>query len=465
MSRERSTWNREEIAKRAAMPKQADPYLMNQDHVKQQPSADKYVTGDPSDFAEDIHPSGGTWEAEYSGGQVKRNEIGMPEMRSDTFNHPEKTASEEVLTKKAALCVAIARAMLPKTASEADVEEQSLSFMHLPDSEVMSTYTRLAGQAEEGKEGEEKEGQGQQEQKQAGQVPPQFKENIQKKKDEAKDKDDDQGQGQKQANQQQMMAQMQQMQAQIQQMQQQAGQQQGGQEQQAQQQQLAQMQQQLAQMIQQAQAQQQAGQQQAPMQQQANQQQAPAQQAAQQQQAQMQQQAQQQMMAQMVEQAMQQGMSAAQAATYAAQQCMAQMQQQGQAQQQAQMQQQGDDQLIDQMLAADGGIQAPKAEVEIELESPSMDMADVQLGPEDEVLKTLFANDEQQQAEQAQQGQEKQAHAVRTAATRTVGTRPTGGVSQIGGGPGNGGGSEIGKLTSLWGSAPDVKDAFGLPNR
>ncbi|TAL08513.1 MAG: hypothetical protein EPO02_12675 [Nitrospirae bacterium] len=126
----------------------------------------------------------------------------------------------------------------------------------------------------------------------------------------------------------------------------------------------------------------------------------------------------------------------------------------------------GDDALIDQMLASDGGIQAPVAQMDIELETPSMDVGEVQLGPEDDVLRQLFSNDEAQQAQQAQdgeQGQQKQAHAVRTASTRTVGTRPTQGVSQIGGGPSARGGSEVDKLSSLWGSAPNVKEAFGLP--
>jgi len=482
MPRERSTWNRDDIVKRATV-KTADPYLMNQDHVKVQPPADKYVTGDPSDFAEDVHPSNKTWEAEYSGGQVKRNEIGMPEMRADTFNHPEKTASEEVLTKKAALCVAIARAMLPKTASESDVEEQSISFMHLPDAEVMATYSRLAGQ-EEGKEGED-EGQ---EAKQAGEMPPQFKENAEKKKEEAEaKKDDDKGEDKK-ANQDQVaqavqalqqgdaqaaQAMVQQaMQEQMAQQQQQAqGQQQmqGQQEMQAQQQMMAQLQQQVAQLQQQlAQMQQQAcepmAQQQMPVQ--ANQQQMMAQQ---------------QMQAQQMQDAIQAAIQAGQDPVQAAQQIVMQMQQQAQGQQQmpmaqdqmmpSQQQMMGDDALIDQMLASDGGIQAPApAAMDIELETPSMDVGEVSLGPEDDVLRQLFANDEAQQAQQAQeggddQGQQKQAHAVRTASTRTIGTRPTQGVSQIGGGPAAGKGNEIGKLASLWGSAPNVKEAFGLPDR
>lgn len=488
MPRERSTWNHDEIAKRATV-KTADPYLMNQDHVKVQPPADKYVTGDPSDFAEDVHPSNNTWEAEYSGGQVKRNEIGMPEMRGDTFNHPEKTASEEVLTKKAALCVAIARAMLPKTAAEGDIEEQSISFMYLPDAEVMSTYTRLASKESEDKEGDDdKEGQEQQA-KQGGQMPPQFKENAEKKKEEAEakkddgEKKDDKGddkkanqqlqaqavqalqQGDMQSAQQMVQQAMQeQMQAQHQQVQSEH-QQQAQQQVQALQQQVAQLQQQLAQMQQQGHC---GPGQQMPMMGNQQVQAAPSNTSptgvtANQQQMQAQQ--------QQLQAAIQQAIQAGQDPVQAAQQIVQQMQQQGQGQQMqvpAQQQQMmtGDDALIDQMLASDGGIQAPVAQMDIELETPSMDVGEVQLGPEDDVLRQLFSNDEAQQAQQAQdgeQGQQKQAHAVRTASTRTVGTRPTQGVSQIGGGPSARGGSEVDKLSSLWGSAPNVKEAFGLP--
>lgn len=478
MPRERSTWNREEISKRAAHAKKADPYLMNQDHVKQQPAADAYVTGTPSTFAEDVHPSAGTWEAEYGGdGQVKRNEIGMPEFRGDTFNHPEKTASAEHLTKKASLCVHIARAMLPKNASETDVEEQSLAFMHLADADVMATYARLAqdqgqqdqgqeqqkkqaqdqGQQDQGQEQQKKQAQqdqgqqdqgqsqqkqaqdqgqqdqGQEQQKQAGQMPPQFRENAEKKKEEAEAKKKEEGQGQQKEAQDQLA----QMQQQIAQMQQQFAQ---GQPQVGQQQQLAQMQQQIAQMIQQAQQQQQ--------QVQANQQQV----------------AQQQQVSQLVQQAMQQGMDPAAAAIQAAQQMMAQGQQtQACGQQVPGM----EDQLIDQMLAADGGIAAPQAtsEMEIELEGSSMDVSETPLGPQDEILKSLFATAEQDQGQQQDQGQSKQAFTTRSASTRTVGTRPTQGVSQIGGRSVAPATNDTNKLSSLWGSSPDVSEAFGLPNR
>lgn len=462
MPRERSTWNVHTIAKRAGM-KVADPYLMNQDHVNQQPSADQYVIGGPSDFAEDPHPSNTTWEAEYANGQVKRNEIGMPEFRGDTFNHPEKTASEEVITKKAALCVAIARKMLPKTASASEIEDQSFSLMYLPDAEVMATYTRLAAQDQEQQEqqgqvqaSDQQQGQqdqGQQDQgKQAGQIPPQFLENVKKKKEEAEDKKEedkdkkaaqqtqDQGQQQVQASQQQQdQQQAQQVQASDQQVQQDQVQDKQAQAQQqiAQlQQQAQQIQNQLAQLQQQQQAQlQQAGQQQ--------------------QQAQMQQQSQAQQVAQAVQQAIAQGQDPIQAA----ERCMAQYQQQA-----------NDGQTIDDMLAAQGQIE-PMADMDIQLDTPSMDVGEVQLSPdEDDTLRQLFANNPElkmaqqaagQDPDQDQGQQQRQAHVVRTASMRTVGTRPTAGVSTLGGGSSNAS-NPRGDLSSIWNSAPDVREAFGM---
>lgn len=419
--RERTTWDRNEIAKQAAgHAKKADPYTMNQpEHSKAQPASDAYVTGTPSDFAEDVHPSSGTWEAEYSGGQVKRNEIGLPEFRGDTFNHAEKTASEEVLVKKAALCVRVARCILPKSASEEMVEDQALAFMHLPDSELISTYSRLANDDEQQAEGQQQakqaqeeqqqaEGQSQeqakqaqeqgqqeqakQEQKQAGEMPPQFKENAEKKKEEAESKKDD------------------------------------GQEKKAQGD--------LNQIAQVVQAMQQGDMKQAEQ----------ALQAAAQQMAQ-------QMMQQMAQQ-MTQGQQQQQAPMAQGQQQQAPMAQQ------QQMAPTSDDQLLDQMLAEGQQQQAPMAE-DIELEAPSMDVGTESLDPvADAQLMQLFANQgEAQQAEQAKQA----SHGVRTASTRTVGARPTAGVSRLGGvvasAPTSGGGRD---LSSIWNSAPDVSDVFGV---
>ena len=401
--RERTTWNREEVVKKAALMKTADPYTMNQEHP--QPAADKYVTGDPSTFAEDVHKPN-TWETEYSGDEVKRNEIGMPEMRSDTFNHSEKTA-KEVLLKKADLCVAVARIMLAgiKTASEKAVENQAFSLMFMPDQALIATHKRLAGEQQD--EGDDEDA-GQDKQAQQDQDKDQDQ-------DQAKQAQQDQDQGQDQGQEKQaalktlaskVAASLQagdykRAQEQMQQLVQQQGQ---GQQQQVSQQQ---MQAQIQQMIQEA-----MGQMQAPAQQ-AQQQQAPAQQAPAQ-----------------------------------------QAQQQQDPAQQAQQQMQSDEQTLDQMLAQDGC--GPMAESDIQMETSPMDIGMDDLGPEDEALRTLFAQDDEQEVQQ----QQKQAN-VRTAATRTVGTRPTAGVAKLGGGS-QGGGASVADLSSMWQSAPDVRDAFGL---
>lgn len=418
--RERTTWNRTQI-KQAAQSKTADPYTMNQDHVNQQPKADDYVTGTPSDFAEDVNKEN-RWETEYSGGAVKRDEIGMPEKRPETYNHPEKTASEAVLMKKAELTVKVARMMLPKTASETAVEDQAYGLMYMPDAELINTFDRLAN--DDGFPGDQfptAQGQGQvpppaptQEQQAADPQAPVSSANLEAmvqsmvqqamkqqscnqqacgkqaqddKKQSEDEKKDAQGQQQKQAQGQQMFSQ-----EQVQQMVQQAVQQQlQGQ-----------------------------GQQQVPPAQQAQQQMPP---------------------------------------------------QQGQEQPI-----QSDDQLLDNMLMDDAPMMDDMG-MGIEMEAPTMDTGDVVLGPEDDVLRSLFANGEAQDAakvkaqqegedqdqDQGQQGQ-KQA-GVRTASTRTVGTRPTQGVSRVGGAASAqtaGGNAEVNKLSALWPSAPDVREAFGI---
>ena len=124
------------------------------------------------------------------------------------------------------------------------------------------------------------------------------------------------------------------------------------------------------------------------------------------------------------------------------------------------------------MLAEQGQIE-PMADMDIQLDTPSMDVGEIQLSPgEDDTLRQLFANNPeyknaqeaagQGQDDQGQQGQQKQAHVVRTASMRTVGTRPTAGVSQIGGVSSNAGAATGRDLSSLWNSAPDVREVFGM---
>ena len=104
------------------------------------------------------------------------------------------------------------------------------------------------------------------------------------------------------------------------------------------------------------------------------------------------------------------------------------------------------------------------AEADIELAPSGMDTDQVVLANDDEILRTLFAQEEQVADEQEpEQAQEKQA-ALRTASTRTVGTRPTAGVAKLGGSISRTASTaqETDKLSALWQSAPDVRDAFGL---
>lgn len=439
--RERSTWNLHEIAKQAA---DGDIYTMNQDHP--QPGMDEYVIGDSSDFAEDVH-SPNTWDAEYTGEQVKRNEIGMPELRSDTFNHAEKTASDRVRLKKAELCVAVAKLMMRgmKTASADAIEDQAVALMYLPDQELINTHRRLAQEQEEesddddGDESDEEAGQAQQKQartRKAQQQSQQFAEDAeddeegqskQAADDEAEDDeaDDDEADDEDDA------GQTQSKQAAQQGDDDEAESAQGGQsgEQQA-------KQAKLVKKIKLAMGQQQ------------------------------------QLMAQM-QQLLQQAMQQQEVPAVAGLQGPALAQQQQQAPALAQQTQQvpalAQEDELDQLLANDGIEQI--AEDDIEIEPTGMDTENVVLAGEDAILRSLFADDQEQaddegdgqtqEAGQAQGQQAKQA-AVRTASTRTVGTRPSAGVTKLGGSAKTARTQQVDNLSSLWASAPDVRAAFGL---
>ena len=458
--RERTTWNRQEIASASSQGRTAeDPRAMNQDHLQQQPAADAYVTGGPSEFAEDVHPPEGTWKAEYAGGETKRNEIGMPEFRGDTFKNA--GLDEETLNKKAEVCIKVARDMLPH-AVESAVEDQAYALMHLPDVELIETATRLA----------------------KGQVPPEFLEQQQKMKDKAKDGDDkkDDDEDAKKAasalqagdseTAQAIIASMVQRQVRAAQQKQESDDEDEAEAKQAAQKKQQQDQQQDAD----PEGGQQGGQQQQQMDE------ADEEDATQQKQAftiaeQVQ---------QMVQQAVQQQQQQAQQQQQ--QQAQQQMQQQGQ-QQQRQAVPPGiagcgidskvlsDDQMLDQMLQQE--MQQGEQEMfqgepmDIQLEGAPMDIGEVQLGPEDAVLGQLFASNQEvmeaQQAEALRTGIPVQHQApvtvagtTRTASTRTVGTRPTGGVSQLGGAAAasTSDGNEIDKLSSMWRSAPDMSGVF-----
>lgn len=190
---------------------------MNQDHLQQQPAADKYVIGGPSEFAEDLSNEGPGWKADLgSDGNTKRNEIGLPEFRKDTFDTPEhapgvspsRQASRDEVYERAQIATKVARLMLPKSASEQVIEDQAVTLMDLPLSSLNNTLSRLA---EEQQEEDEDEDDGQQkqaaddeddkddddgQQKQAG-LPPEFLEQQKKMKEKSEKKDDGGGKSEK----------------------------------------------------------------------------------------------------------------------------------------------------------------------------------------------------------------------------------------------------------------------------
>jgi hypothetical protein len=174
MGRKRSTWNRK-----------ADPYTMHQD--RDLPPVEKYLIGDPSAFAEDVH------QDLPDDAALGRNEIGLPNMPASNLNHkdveewnsgdaydnastfspedrdrketpdvpveqmndrkiatPKRSAREvyAALERKAFHCTKIAQALLPG-APQGLIEDQSYELMALPDEFVLATVMRLAADEEE----------------------------------------------------------------------------------------------------------------------------------------------------------------------------------------------------------------------------------------------------------------------------------------------------------------------------
>lgn len=149
--RTRSTWTKpegSETPRQAATQRKADIYTMNQEHP--QPSATEYESGDPDSWAE-TPTTNKSVEQEYEGDHVKRNEIGFPEFRDDTWKHKDsekwndgkkydnsKTAAE----RKASAAGRIARALL-RTENQELVREAAVDLMALPDAVIASTMRRL----------------------------------------------------------------------------------------------------------------------------------------------------------------------------------------------------------------------------------------------------------------------------------------------------------------------------------
>jgi hypothetical protein len=153
--RKRTTWSSAKPHQATTMRK-ADPYQMNQEHP--QPSPVEYENGDPSSWAEDLAPNAHV-EKEYEGGAVKRNEVGFPEFRDDTWDHKntdkwgrdskgkydnQRNASE----RKASAVEKLARAVL-SSSNDKLIEDQIVDFMSIPNQTLVSTLKRMKASSPE----------------------------------------------------------------------------------------------------------------------------------------------------------------------------------------------------------------------------------------------------------------------------------------------------------------------------
>jgi len=148
--RQRSTWK--QTPRSASTQRRADDiYTMNREGGNPQPAVTEYENGDPSAWAEDVN-SGSSVEKEYAGGAVKRNDIGFPEFRDDTWNHAGTrpwgkggqydNAKLAATQRKAEACERVARALL-RTTDEKMIEETALDLMNLPSKSLVATLKRM----------------------------------------------------------------------------------------------------------------------------------------------------------------------------------------------------------------------------------------------------------------------------------------------------------------------------------
>jgi hypothetical protein len=112
------------------------------------PDADKYMNGDPSSWAEDVHPG------PYPNTPPPADP-GMQEPQGNPATDPAhyfpngtKAASRQLraaMTQKAAKCIRIATSMLPKNASVDAIEDQALDLMSLGDRQIQAMLARIGG--------------------------------------------------------------------------------------------------------------------------------------------------------------------------------------------------------------------------------------------------------------------------------------------------------------------------------
>ena len=135
--RQRMTWGR----KASAHPAYPDEGPASPAYPGADPEADAYENGDPSSWAED--PRKGPYA---QGAHPSYPDEGPA---SPAYN------KQATLERKAAKCIRIASAMLGRTASVRQIEDQALVLMDLDNRAITATLSRLAGEEAEDEEAED----------------------------------------------------------------------------------------------------------------------------------------------------------------------------------------------------------------------------------------------------------------------------------------------------------------------
>ena len=149
--RERTTWQgngRMATSNRRAAEEGQDIYSMNYDGPRPQPKATDYENGSPADWAETpVSAEKMSVNAEYEGGHVKRNEIGLGEFREDTHKRPKwgegkydnaRLSSE----RKATAAHRLASALL-RTEDRAALRKVATGFMGMSDGALVSALNAV----------------------------------------------------------------------------------------------------------------------------------------------------------------------------------------------------------------------------------------------------------------------------------------------------------------------------------
>ena len=147
MTRRRTTWGSNPHT--ASAPPATPNEGTNHPAYQPEPSADKYMNGDPSSWGEDVHPGPYPNSAPPA-------DPGMQEPQGHPATDPahyfpggSKAASRNLqaaMQQKAAKCIRIATAMLGRNASVDAIEDQALDFMNLSDRQIQAMLGRIAEQ-------------------------------------------------------------------------------------------------------------------------------------------------------------------------------------------------------------------------------------------------------------------------------------------------------------------------------